>query len=149
MRGGTAAGGEAWRSGVPPKEILLGDEENCTGASSGPSAPDARGRSTRGRVHGKEIHPFVASSLVVVDMGEVTMHITAADDALDRARSQGFIEAVFAPMDADAIPVERDHCSHPVAIWGSECEAEGRHSVIVGQLPEAHFVMVILRDRPP
>jgi hypothetical protein len=81
-------------------------------------------------------------------MGHATMHITTADDALDLARARGFVDAVFTPTDSETALVERDPWSHPVSVWGSECEAAGRHTVIVGRLPAGFFVMLVLCADP-
>jgi hypothetical protein len=82
-------------------------------------------------------------------MGHATMHITTADDALDHARAEGFIEAVFTPTDSDSVPGDGDPEIDDLTRWGRECRAAGRHGVIVGELPYAYFVMMVLRESPP
>jgi hypothetical protein len=81
-------------------------------------------------------------------VGDVTMRIKTADNALDHAHAQGFIEAAFTPTDSETTLVERDPWSHPVSVWGSECDAAGRHTVIVGHLPAGFFVMLVLCADP-
>ncbi len=74
------------------------------------------------------------------------MAITVRQDALERARTDGFLEARFTFDDDPRLRPDQD----AVSPWQNECEANGRHVVLVGELPEAlHFVMVIFRDSPP
>jgi hypothetical protein len=72
--------------------------------------------------------------------------ITTVAGALDAARAQGFVEAVFTFHEPEHVLDEIDGEANAVRLWGDECAADGRHGVIVGQVPEAFFVMVILRS---
>jgi len=81
-------------------------------------------------------------------MSFFAMNMTTASEALEVARGQGFIEATFRPIySADAV-VERDLETDPIAVWGRECDTAGQHALIVGELPDAYFVMLLLGAIP-
>jgi hypothetical protein len=82
-------------------------------------------------------------------MGNVAMCITTAAGALDVARTRGFIEAVFTPTEPDPTPTGHGSPINDLTRWGHECDTAGRHGIIVGRLPDAYFVMFILRESPP
>jgi len=75
------------------------------------------------------------------------MNVTAAVGALDVARAHGYVEGLFTPT--EQVPADGEGEANAVDVWGHECDDDGRHAIIVGQLRDAHFVMLVLRNGAP
>jgi hypothetical protein len=126
------------------------DETLCISLFGSRRAVDGPGRSARGRALPRGISSARRLFIPCAGVNSAPMTVTTALDALEKARARGFIEAVFAPGEPDGVPKEDNGggtCDF--GLWGEECDAAGRHVVVVGQLPEAHLVMVVLRSGAP
>ncbi len=75
------------------------------------------------------------------------MVITTTDGALEAARLNRFMEAKFTPEDDTRMPRPEGGAETVFDLWGRECDAGGRHGVIVGELSNGRFfVLLILRS---
>jgi hypothetical protein len=83
-------------------------------------------------------------------MTDTARHVTTAPDALERARAQGFIEAVFPRQEVDPAGSSGDTERSPVDLWGDECCVREQHIIILGaRVPEAdHFVSIFFHYTP-
>ena len=124
------------------------DESECVARSQVIPGQECYDRPTRVRALPRGVFPCVAFSSRLESVSIAPLVITAPG-ALEAARSQGFMEAVFPCIDAERESTQEEIDSDDFAVWGRECVANDRHAVIVGALPDDFFLVMLIRRYDP